>query len=341
MGERGDIIRRMQRALAGERRDLATFGNAELPESVTGRLVAKGIFGPLDERGYLIVDGIDGRAYHIAVPSRVDLGALPVGAIVTVSNGPAPRAADRAIAELAHDGIYRTSEHLAVARASDRPGRDPEGFVQAHVRRLEALRRAGIVKRLEEGIWSVPRDLVERGLTHDARRAGGIRVEVRCYLPIERQVHAVGATWLDRLIVRQPTDRPSTGFGAEVHAAVAERESFLVTERLAERRGQRVIVVRDLLSRLRARELESAAGKIAAETGLIHRPIADRQPISGILRRSVVLASGRFAMLDDGMGFSLVPWRPVIDGRIGHFVTAVTRADHVSWNLSRCRGVTR
>ena len=157
MGERGDIIRRMQRALGGERRELATFGNTELPESVTGRLVAKGIVDPLNDRGYLIVDGIDGRAYHIGVPSRVDLGGLPVGAIVTVSNGPEPRPADRTIAELAHDGIYRTSEHLAVARADDRPGRDPEGFVEAHVRRLEALRRAGIVERLEEGVWSCAR----------------------------------------------------------------------------------------------------------------------------------------------------------------------------------------
>ena len=59
MGERGDIIRRMQRALGSERRELAAFGNTELPESVTGRLVAKGIVDPLNDRGYLIVDGIE------------------------------------------------------------------------------------------------------------------------------------------------------------------------------------------------------------------------------------------------------------------------------------------
>ncbi len=341
MGERGDIIRRMQRALGGERRELATFGSTELPESVTGRLADKGIVDPLYDRGYLIVDGIDGRAYHIGVPSRVDLGGLPVGAIVTVSNGPKPRPADRTIAELAHDGIYRTSAHLAVARADDRPGRNPEGFIEAHVRRLEALRRAGIVERLEEGVWRVPSDLVERGRAHDARRAGDIQVEVRSYLPVERQVRAVGATWLDRMIVRPPADRPATGFGTEVHAALAERKTFLVTERLAERRGQRVILVRDLLSRLRARELESAARKIAGETRLIHRAVADGQPVSGIFRRSVVLASGRFAMLDDGMGFSLVPWRPIIEGYLGQVVTAVTRGDHVSWNLSRQRGMSR
>ncbi|WP_455424098.1 hypothetical protein [Brenneria goodwinii] len=28
----------------------------------------------------------------------------------------------------------------------------------------------------------------------------------------------------------------------------------------------------------------------------------------------IMLASRRYAMLDDGMGFSLMPWRPVISG---------------------------
>ena len=341
MGERGGIIRRMQRALGGERRELATFDNSELPESITGRVIGKGLVDPLNDRGYLVVDGIDGRAYHIAVPPRVDLGGFWVGAIVTVSNGPKPRAADRAIAELARDGIYRTSEHLATARADARPGRDPEAFVEAHVRRLEALRRARIVERLEEGVWRVPKDLVERGRVYDARRAGGIQVEVRSYVPIERQVRAVGATWLDRLLVDQRDDLSPMGFGSDVRAALADREGFLVREGLAERRGQRFVLTRNLLETLRKRELESAAAKIQAGSGLVYRPAVDGEPVSGTFRRSVLLASGKFAMLDDGVGFSLVPWRPVIEGRIDQVVTAVTRGGHVSWDLPQRRGVAR
>ena len=341
MGERGDIIRRMQRALGGERRELATFGNPELPEAVTGRVVAKGIADHVNDRGYLIVDGVDGRAYHIAVPPRVDLGGLAVGVIVTVSNGPKPRQADRTIAGLAHDGIYRTSEHLAVARAEDRPGRDREGFIEAHVRRLEALRRAGIVERLEDGVWRVPKDLTQRGRAYDARRTGGVQVEVRSYLPIERQVRAVGATWLDRLLVDQRDDLAPTGFGSDVRAALADREGFLVREGLAERRGQRVALARNLLATLRAREFERVAAEVQAESGLIYRPVVDGVPITGTFRRSVFLASGRFALLDDGVGFSLVPWRPVIEGRIGQVLAGVTRGDYISWNLSPRRGVAR
>ncbi len=335
MGERRDIIRRMQRALGGERRELGAFGNAEAPESVTGRLADKGIVDPLYDHGYLIVDGIDGRAYHIGVSSRVDLAGLPVGAIVTVSNGSKPRPADRTIVELAHDGIYRTSEHLAVARADDRPGRDTEGFVEAHVRRLEALRRAGIVERIEEGVWRVPGDLVERGRAYDARCVSAIQVEVRSYVPIEQQVRAVGATWLDRLLVDQRYDLPPRGFGSEVRAALADREGFLVREGLAERRSQRLILARNLLAMLRSRDLLSAAQKIQAKTGLSYRPAVDGELVSGVFRQSVVLASGRFAMLDDGMGFSLVPWRPLIESRVGQTVTAVSHEDRVSWGFSR------
>ena len=71
---------------------------------------------------------------------------------------------------------------------------------------------------------------------------------------------------------------------------------------MAERRGQRAILARNLLGTLRNRELARAAKVIAAETDLDHRPVADGQRAPGIYRHFVILASGRYAMLDDGMG---------------------------------------
>lgn len=73
---------------------------------------------------------------------------------------------------------------------------------------------------------------------------------------------------------------------------------------LAERRGPRVILAPNLPGTLRNRELAPAAKGIAAETGLEHRPVGDGQRVAGIYRRSVMLASGRYAMFDDGKGFS-------------------------------------
>jgi hypothetical protein len=39
-------------------------------------------------------------------------------------------------------------------------------------------------------------------------------------------------------------------------------------------------------------------------------------------------------MIDDGLGFSLVPWQPVLDQRIGRHVAGVMRGDGgIEWNL--------
>jgi Protein of unknown function (DUF3363) len=60
--------------------------------------------------------------------------------------------------------------------------------------------------------------------------------------------------------------------------------------------------------------------------------------LAGIYRRSVTLASGRYAVLDDG-GFSLVPWRPVIEQRLGQKIAATVRGSGVSWEIGRQRGL--
>lgn len=67
--------------------------------------------------------------------------------------------------------------------------------------------------------------------------------------------------------------------------------------------------------------------------------MADGQRVAGIYRRSVMLASGRYAMLDDGLGFSLVPWKPVIEQRLGQQLAATVRSSGVSWELGRQRGI--
>ena len=65
--------------------------------------------------------------------------------------------------------------------------------------------------------------------------------------------------------------------------------------------------VRDLINTLRRRDLDEAASKLSAETGLAYRPSAEGEHVSGVYRQRVTLSSGRFAMIDDGMGFQPVP----------------------------------
>ncbi|MCW0366570.1 hypothetical protein NB699_001553 [Xanthomonas sacchari] len=338
LGERGDIIRTMQRAMSGASRELAIFEPGGDGRAILGRVAAKGLADELHDRGYLVVDGADGKAHYVALNRRDELANYPVGAVVEVRGTAEVRTADRNIAALATDGLYRADHHLAVEQGRAASERDPREVVAAHIRRLEALRRAGIVERVAEGLWKVPDDLAERGRRHDAQRLGGVAVELKSHLPIERQVRVIGATWLDQQLIGSGNGMGDIGFGADAKLAMRQRADFLVEQGLAERRGRRILLARNVLGTLRSRELAQAAKDIAAQTGLEHRPLADGQRVAGTYRRSIMLASGRYAMLDDGIGFSLVPWRPVIEPRLGRELSATVRGGSVTWDVARQRG---
>ena len=337
LGERGDIIRTMQRAMSGQPRELAVFEPGDDGRTIIGRVAAKGLADELHDRGYLVIDGVDGKAHYVALNARDELANYPAGAVVEVRGSAEVRAADKNIAALASDGLYRADHHLAIEQGRAKPGRDSQEVVAAHVRRLEALRRGGIVERVADGLWKVPQDLAERGGQYDAQRLGGVAVELKSHLPIERQARVIGATWLDQQLIGGGKGLGDLGFGYEVKNTLQQRADFLAEQGLAERRGQRVILARNLLGTLRNRELAQAAKDIATETGLEHRPVWGGQRVAGIYRRSIMLASGRYAMLDDGKGFSLVPWKPVIEQRLGQQIAATVRGGSVSWELGRQR----
>ncbi|MCM2038378.1 relaxase/mobilization nuclease and DUF3363 domain-containing protein [Pseudomonas aeruginosa] len=341
LGERGDIIRTMQRAMSGQPRELAVFEPGDDGRTVIGRVAAKGLADELHDRGYLVIDGVDGKAHYVALNARDELANYPTGAVVEVRGSAVVRAADRNIAALASDGLYRTDHHLAIEQGRAEPGRDPQEVVAAHVRRLEALRRAGIVERVADGLWRVPDDLAERGRQYDSQRLGGVAVELKSHLPIERQARVIGATWLDQQLIGGGKGLGDSGFGGDAKQAMQQRADFLEEQGLAERRGQHVILARNLLGTLRNRELAQVAKDIAAETGLEHRPTTDGQRVAGIYRRSVMLASGRYAVLDDGIGFNLVPWKPVIERRLGQQLAATVRGDTAVWHFTRQRGLSQ
>lgn len=337
MGEREDALDTVRRALKDQRREMVVHGAGDASTAlVVGRIVGKGLADELNDRGYLVVDGTDGRAHYLTLPAGADLSALPMHAIVEARPRGQEKAADRNILVASKDGIYSTASHLAQLRQTG--DRDPQAAVEIHVRRLEALRRTGVVERVIDGVWKIPADLLQRAQQHDAQKTAGRVIELRSHLPIDQQVHAIGATWLDRNLVTGGVVT-NGGFGSQVHSAMRSRVDFLVGQGLAERRGQRVVLARNLLVSLRDRDLAAVGRTLQDQSGLSYRPQQDGQQVSGVYRQSIQLVSGRFAMLDDGMGFSLVPWRPVIEKRLGQLVSGVVRGSNVTWQIGRQRGL--
>ena len=267
LGERGDIIKRMHRALTEKGIDRGAAGYVLAAESVDtpviGRLVERGLDDELKGTAYAVVDGVDGRTHHIKLP---DLNA-----------------------------------------AGD----------------------------------SAPGSIVELRSFDNARGQRRVAIAVRSDLDLQAQISASGATWLDRqAVARERIDVSSGGFGAEVREAMDRRAERLLQEGLAERQGRRIVFNRNLIDTLRRRELDALGGKLAAETGLPFNRAAGGDYVSGIYRQRLALASGRFAMIDDGLGFQLVPWSPSLEKNLGRHVSGVARGDGgVDWSFGRTRGL--
>ncbi len=344
LGERGDIIKTLHHELTRQgltraASDYVIYQSAENDtQRLVGRVVARGLSDELNDRRYVIVDGVDGRTHYVDIGQVGEAELMPVGSVVAIEPKRAePRAVDRTVAEIAaaHDGRYSVDLHLQ----HDSTAR--QAFVDAHVRRLEAMRRAGIgVARDRDGTWIIAPGHLERAAAFERAQARRMPVviETLSTVPLERQGVAEGATWLDReLLADAPTITRDAGFGREVREVLARRRQWLMEQELARAEEDRVIYPANLLGLLRRRELTRVGAQLSGELG---RPYAEAQPgerIEGTYRRRVDLVSGRFALIDRGREFTLVPWRPVLDRHVGKEVSGVARGDTISWTIGRQR----
>jgi type IV secretory pathway VirD2 relaxase len=354
LGARRDIIETMHRALAdhglaeGRGMDQYICHGKGAGEKVVGRVIGKGLAGQeMGERVYLVVDGVDGRVHHMEFADPAYTDEVRRGMIVEAAPAASgPRPSDRNIAVMAEDngGLYQPSRHVERVREMlQQQGKDPEAFVRSHVRRLEALRRAGHVERTDADHWRIPEDLTERGMAYDLRRGGdGLRVRTLSAFDLERQIGSDGATWLDReLVARTPTPLGTTGFGRDVMRALDRRTEKLVSMAHATvQTDGSFLLPRNLIATLERQEVERVGQEMAKARGLTFQPAKAGEYVTGTLAGSTNLAGGRYAMIDDGLGFSLVPWQPVLDQRIGQHIAGVIHGDGgIEWSLGRKLGL--
>ena len=184
--------------------------------------------------------------------------------------------------------------------------------------------------------------IVELRQYKDRKGRSRSALAVRSDIELQNQITAPGATWLDRRnLASKPSDLGG-GFGNDVAQAMEERAEHLVYEGLAKRQGQRIIFARNLLDTLQARELDAIGQDMASEIGMPYAPSKPGEYVAGTVRQRLTLASGRFAMIDNGLGFSLVPWTPSLDKQLGKHISGVMRGNGgVDWSFGRGRGLER
>ena len=209
------------------------------------------------------------------------------------------------------------------------------------MRRLEALRRAGIVERIDTDQWRIPDDLVSRAAAHDAGRDSQASVRVLSPVDLNKQIGSDGATWLDRRLIHGETaDLAPTGFGQQVREAMDQRREHHIEQGDARRsRDGRIFYRRNLLATLREREVASLGAEMAANKALPFRAVTDGENVSGKFTGTVQITSGKFAIVEKAHEFTLVPWRPIIDRQLGREVAGIMQGGSVSWQLGRQRGL--
>lgn len=345
MGERGDIIRTMQRELTAHGIDRAPADQrvhgvgARSTSPIIGRLVARGLADEMDDRHYLIIDGVDGHSHYVDIGKAEAVEPISAGAIVEVtSRSGGVRQADHTIIEVAaaNGGQYDVDLHLKHDRSAT------EKFAETHIRRLEAMRRTmRSVERDAAGAWKIAPDHLERVAKYEERvtRDRPVSVEILSDLTLGQQVDTDAATWLDRdQASASLTTVREAGFGSEVRQAQRQRQQWLIAQGLAEERDGNVTYDAKLVATLQRRELLRVAAQISRELALSFSESQNGEKVSGILKRRVDLASGKFALIEKAREFKLVPWAKVFERQIGKQVSGIVREGGISWTIGRQRG---
>ncbi|MGE4305688.1 MAG: relaxase/mobilization nuclease domain-containing protein [Novosphingobium sp.] len=188
---------------------------------------------------------------------------------------------------------------------------------------------------------SAPGSIVELRAFDDTRGRRRVALAVRSDLSIEAQVTATGATWLDRqAVAHEPVVLGEAGFGAVVRDVMELRAEHLIELGLAERQARGIVYARNLIGTLRRQEVEALGQKLTDETGQAFRSSGTGEYVVGTYRQRFLLASGRFAMIDDGLGFQLVPWSPSLERQLSRHVSGIIRDDGgIDWGVGRKRGL--
>jgi type IV secretory pathway VirD2 relaxase len=337
LGERRDIIKQMNKALRGQSgRTLdptRPFKAMDQHLPKTGIVLQTGMRGEGHDEAYIILDGLDGRVISLAIDQKNRPEDLRRGMIIEARPpNVTPKPADKTVAEIAdkNGGIYSVSLH----QAAD-PSSSPT-YITAHFRRLEAMRRAGLVNRRDDATWQIPPDYLARVQSFQERRAltAGANIRTLAWGNLESQINAPGLTWLDEAPV---STSPAYGFGNDVRQAHKARKQVLLDRGIISKLHQKL----DANSRtiLRQAGLDAAGEEVAQRLAKPYEPLAGGRNVEGIYRETIVRPDGKFAIIERQRSFTIVPWRKVMDRSLGRQISGVVRGHSISWNLGKSKSI--
>ncbi|MBT0667623.1 relaxase/mobilization nuclease and DUF3363 domain-containing protein [Novosphingobium profundi] len=338
MGTRHDIIATMHRELKATPQVLAHDYAIYEPgkgQELLGRIQARGLSDEIRDRHYLIVEATDGRSHYVDLGHDLADGAMTGRLVEIAPSRHGLRASDKTIMEVAeaNGGRYSIAAHQAHDPGATRT------FAEAHVRRLEAIRKATRkLERASDGSWAIGRD--HTALVEGYEQARGQRRPVQVSVVTERDLtslaHHDGPTWLDRKCLEPGRLQLEGKIGVEIRDALARRQQWLIEQDLARQEGEAMVYKPDLIASLKQRELTRVAGQLAKELGLDYSQSKGGY-LEGVYKQPVQIGEDKFAVVARSRDFTLVPWQPVLERERGRFVSGIQRGDAISWTIGKGR----
>jgi hypothetical protein len=192
------------------------------------------------------------------------------------------------------------------------------------VRRLEALRREGVVERTPGGEFHLPPDYAERVLRIEGR--GGresAKLQVLDPHSLEKQAVYRGPTWLDRM-ASGGEDRSQLryeGFGEEARVAWQKREETLKSLGLGVDAPDGFHTTTDWQKQLKRMERGDLLQKIERDTGRVPRIARDGERVEGVFASRIHTAEKTYALVLQERTATLAPWRAEMDRALNNFVS--------------------
>ncbi|WP_298330597.1 DUF3363 domain-containing protein, partial [Asticcacaulis sp.] len=363
LGRRGDIINSLRHDLAlgkdgrmvetlrihdagygmgqdAEAHRAASLSHTEPMPPIIGRVAHRGLYDELEDRHLLVIDGVDGHTHVVEIGKGETAPQVPTDAIVRLTPKVAQlRKVDHTIAEVAaKDGCYSVERHLRHDRLAT------VRFAEAHVRRIEAVRRAmGGITWEDDYSFRVGQTYRDTVLAYEQQKVSQnpVNIEVLSPEPLRSLERREAWTWLDKeLTAPQRTPLADTGFGKQVRDALYDREQWMMKQGLVRAEGDKVHYPPNLEQQMAARELKAEGQRLSQALGKTYVQMRPWVEYSGTLKDKVTLNGGQYAVVERAKDFALVPWRDVLERQRGKEITGLMHESRsIEWSFGRDRGI--
>ena len=344
LGKRSDIMALVQKDLQALRLNRSPNevriidlkgGNTH----IIGQVLKHGLVDELQDQTYVLIDGADGCAHYANIGVVKDNELPEPGMIVELSfRSGKTKTIDKTIQQIArlNHGIYNTDYHQAFDKNVSKE------FIKTHSRRLEALRRKGLVERNPNGSWNVGQDYLEKAKQYEKTMMGRqpFSLTIRSYLPIYQLPSYDGPTWLDQMIITNEVKSLSNAhFGTDVIKATRARQNWLIDQGFGKFKVNEFVPTIDFIKTLQQRELQRTSATLSKQLNRNFIEPKQGQKIEGIYKHPIQLAMNKYALIERGRDITLVPWRPILERARGKAVSGVMRSKGVSWEIIQKRGI--